>query len=173
MYIKHIFINPAPLFPTDAQDYIFIILLNTILPSSARFENNSGKRRKKVTIVDAQESFVLRVQTINDYRRQIDIVIDKYYSAGLTVQPFLIVEGISDVDIKGFYIFFNNNLLKCNSFIESIDICFKMFQVIALKYPNACQQAWQFIQKYIYDINTNFDLKSPNITSLIHFLRNN
>lgn len=103
----------------DAQDYLYIILLNAVIPSPARFKNVSGKRNKKLTIADAQESLVLRLATINDYKRQIDGVINKYYSIGLTVQPFIIVEGFSEVDIKGYYIYFDNTLLKLNSFIES------------------------------------------------------
>ncbi|XP_065366893.1 uncharacterized protein LOC135959764 [Calliphora vicina] len=157
----------------DTQDYIYTILLNAVLPSPARFECGSGKRNKKVTIVDSQESFVLRLPTINDYKRQIDAAVEKYYCAGLTIQPFIIVEGLSDIDIKGFYIFFNNNLLKLNSFIECLDTCFKIFQTLSLKYPEACQLPWIFIQKFFYEINLVYDLKSVNITSLFNFCGSN
>lgn len=149
------------------------MLLNAVLPSPARFKNQKGQRNKKVTIVDSQESLVLRLTCMNDYQRQINDVTSKYYSAGLTIQPFIIVEGLTDVDIKGFYVFFNNNLLKLNSFIECLDTCFKIFHTLSLKYPEACEQPWLFIQQFFYDINTKFDFKSANITSLIHFLNNN
>ncbi|XP_065359760.1 uncharacterized protein LOC135953710 [Calliphora vicina] len=158
---------------TDSEDYIYTLLLNAVLPSPARFKNEMGKRNKRVTIVDSQESFVLRLTCINDYERQINTVINKYYSAGLTIQPFIIVEGLTDADIKGFYVYFNSNLLKLNSFIECLDICFKIFHTLSLKYPEACEQPWQFIQKFFYDIYTQFDLKSVNITSLISFLNTN
>lgn len=129
--------------------------------------------KKKVTIADSQDSFVLRLTTINDYKLQIDAVITKYYNAGLTIQPFLIVEGLSETDIKGFYIYFNQNLLKFNSFIECLDTCFKIFQTLSLKYPDASQLPWMFIQKFFYEINTVYDLKSANVASLINFCTNN
>ncbi|XP_067615182.1 uncharacterized protein [Eurosta solidaginis] len=132
----------------DIQDYLFTILLNSVLPSSSRFKSESGKKTKKVTIVDSQESLVLRLTTLNDYQRQVNAVINKYYSAGLTIQPFLIVEGLSDTNISGFFVYFDNNLLKFNSFIESLDSCFKIFHVMNLKYPQACQEPWLFFQKF-------------------------
>ncbi|XP_037815764.1 uncharacterized protein LOC119606390 isoform X3 [Lucilia sericata] len=155
----------------DYQDFIITILLNSIFQSSARFKNNDGKKTKKVTISDSEESFVLQLPTLNDYKRRVEDIINKYYSAGLTVQPFLIVEG-NGTDIKGFYIYFDKNLLKFDSFIQSLDVCFKIFQVLSLKYPIACEQSWLFIQKYFFEINTKFDSYSSNIFSVINYLNN-
>lgn len=157
----------------DSEDFIYTLLLNAVLPSPARFKNEFGKRNKRVTTVDSQESLVLRLTCINVYERQINTVVNKYYSAGLTIQPFIIVDGLTEADIKGFYVYFNSNLLKFNSFIKCLDICFKIFHTLSLKYPEACEQPWQFIQIFFYDINTPFDLKSVNITSLINFLNTN
>lgn len=121
--------------------------------------------------MDSQESFVLHLTTLNDYQRKIDEIINKYYSAGLTVQPFIILEG-NEAEVKGFYVYFDKNLLKLESFIHSLDICFKIFHVLSLKYPIACEQAWLFIQKYFFQIDTKFDCKSSNVTSVINYLNN-
>lgn len=123
--------------------------------------------------MDAEESFALRLTSINNYQQQIDEILTKYYSAKLTVQPFLLVEGLSDVDIKGFYVYFDKTLYKFDSYIESLDLCFKIFQVSNLKYPDACQLPWLFIQNFFFGINTSFDIKSANITCLLNFLSNN
>uniref|UniRef100_A0A1I8M104 Uncharacterized protein n=1 Tax=Musca domestica TaxID=7370 RepID=A0A1I8M104_MUSDO len=66
-HCKQLFGNVLTASSIDAQDYIYAILLNSVLPSPARFKCGNGKLRKKVTIVDSQESFVLRLPTINDY----------------------------------------------------------------------------------------------------------
>lgn len=76
------------LFLLDSQDYLITILLNSIFPSSARFKNKDGKKTKKATIADSQESLVLILTTLNDYQRKIEEIVNKYYSSGLTVQPF-------------------------------------------------------------------------------------
>jgi len=117
------------------------------------------------------ESFALHILCINDYERKIDSVVNKFYSAGLTVQPFLIVVGVSESDLRDFYIYIDGNLLKFKSFIESLDTCFKIFQVLSLKYPVACQHPWLLIQKYFFQIDTLFDTKSSNIISVLQYLQ--
>lgn len=158
---------------TDTQDYIACTLLNAVLPPTTRFKSTSGKQNKKLTILDAQESFALRILSINDYQRKIDELVNKYYSQGLTIQPLLIVEGASDEQLTGFYVYFDTCLYKFNTFLESFDICFKMFHVLSLNYPKACEPLWVFIQQYFFEINSAMDCKSSNLTSLLNFLKNN
>ncbi|XP_036341030.1 uncharacterized protein LOC118750417 [Rhagoletis pomonella] len=157
---------------TDAQDFILASLLNGVLPCSARFPNNSGKCSKKATIADAQESFAVRLLCINDYENKISELVAKYYSCGLTIQPFLLVEGHSDEELKGFYIYFDKTLFKFPSFIEGLDTCFKIFPALNLYYPQASALTWNFIQQYFYNIHTAFDLKSPNLVSLMNYMNN-
>lgn len=145
--------------------------MSSLFPSSARFKNSEGKKTKKVTIADSQESFVLNLPTLNDYHRKVEEIINSYYSSGLTLQPFIILEG-NESDVNGFYVYFDNNLLKFDSFIQSLDICFKIFHFLSLKYPIACEQSWLFIQKYFFNIDTKFDSKSSNVTSVIDYLNN-
>jgi len=141
------------------------------MPCNARFTSESGKKTRKATISDSQESMVLRLTTLNDYERKINEITNKYYSEGRTIQPFIIVEGMDDRIIKGFYVYFDKKLVKFNTFIESLDACFKVFQVLALEYPQACKQAWLFLQTYFYNIITPFDFKSSPVSSFIHFLK--
>jgi len=54
------------------------------------------------------------------------------------LQTFIMVEGLPPDEIRGFYISCNKVLLKCGSFIECLDVCFKIFQVLGLQYPLAC-----------------------------------
>ncbi|XP_070851358.1 histone-lysine N-methyltransferase SETMAR-like [Drosophila suzukii] len=44
-----------------------------------------------------------------------EAVINKYYNAGQSLQPFIIVEGLSPDEIRGLYISFNKVLLKYSS----------------------------------------------------------
>ncbi|XP_037822341.1 uncharacterized protein LOC119610973 isoform X1 [Lucilia sericata] len=169
---KQLLASITPTTSTDTQDFIYTILLNAVLPSGARFKNQNGKCVKRVTIADSKESLVLRLTSINDYKQQIDAVISKYYSADLTIQPFIIVEGISDTHINSFYVYFNNNLLKFNTFIKCLDTCFKIFHILSLRYPKACLEPWLFIQTYFYNIERQFDVKTVNLTSLMSFLNN-
>ena len=64
------------------------------------------------TLENAQkkESLVLRLTTLNDYQRQIEAMVNKYYVTGQNLQPFIIVEGLAPDNITGFYIYFNSNI---------------------------------------------------------------
>jgi len=126
---------------------------------------------QKVAISDSQESMVLRLTTLNDYERKINEITNKYYSEGRTIQPFITVEGMDDRIIKAFYVSFDRKLVKPKTFIETLDACFKVFQVLALEYPQACKHAWLFLQTYFYNIITPFDFKSFPVFSFIHFLK--
>ncbi|XP_036335974.1 uncharacterized protein LOC118746249 isoform X2 [Rhagoletis pomonella] len=168
---KQLFSLAKSLTNKDSQDYLLSILLTSVLQTSSRFTNNLGKRSKKITIIDAQESFILRIESINDYQRKIDEIVCKYYSCHLTIQPFLIVVG-SVNDLNSFFIYFDSTLYKFSTFLESLDVCFKIFQVFSLSYPEGCELVWIFIQKYFFDITTKFDCKSSNVVSLINFLQN-
>ncbi|XP_065720810.1 uncharacterized protein [Drosophila suzukii] len=96
----------------DAQDFIIATLLNAVLPSSARFKNEDGKFTRKATILDAQESFVLRLVTINDLDIQLDRVINMYYSSGLKLHPIIIVVGPFDCEINELFLYFDGNLIS-------------------------------------------------------------
>ncbi|XP_067635581.1 uncharacterized protein [Eurosta solidaginis] len=117
---KQLFSLAKSLTNTDSQDYLLSILLTSVLQTSSRFTNNSGKRSKKITIIDAQESFVLHIESINDYQLKIYEIVRKYYSCHLTIQPFLIVVG-SVNDLKSFFIYFDSTLYKFSTFLESLD----------------------------------------------------
>ncbi|XP_070071409.1 uncharacterized protein [Drosophila takahashii] len=169
---KELFKRGESSFDPNIQDYIYTTLLTTLLPPSARFVNESGKQFKKTTIMDSQECFIIRADTHSDIDIKIAKIISKFYSVGMTVQPFLVVVGLADDCIKSFFVYFEKMLYKLDSFLDSLDICFQIFQVLNLKYPSACQQPWLFIQKYFYEISTEYDLKSPRIAHLLNELKN-
>ncbi|XP_055906775.1 uncharacterized protein LOC129942008 [Eupeodes corollae] len=156
----------------DSEDFILAILLNSVLPASSRFKDRNGSNKRKVSIADAQESFALRIPSIQSYQENISELVNKYYNIGLTIQPFILCVGQDDYNIHEYYVYLDKTLFKFDSFIEALDLCFKTFQVLSLKYPLACQSCWLFIQKYFFNIESKFDFKSSNITSLLNFFKN-
>lgn len=155
----------------DCEDYIYAVLLNSLLLPFAWFKNSDGNSRKKATIQDANESFCLIIPTISEYKVKVEELVGKYFENKSTIQPFIVAVGINPESINEFYVYFDKTLYKFDNFLESLDICFKIFQVFNLKYPQACELPWNFIQQYFYEINTCFDKKNPNLTSLINFMQ--
>lgn len=56
---------------------------------------------------------------------------------------------------------------KCTSLVASIDLCFKIIHVYNLQFSKDCGQVWEFIQKYLYGIKTDFDENFSQVTNFI------
>ncbi|XP_030374107.1 uncharacterized protein LOC115634059 [Scaptodrosophila lebanonensis] len=155
----------------DSSDYIITALLPSVLPSNSWHSSKSKTSRTRVTLLDSQESLVLRLDTIGDYERKVNNLICKNYGNSNTLQPFIIVEGVNSNDIKSFFVYFDKTIYKLDSFIDCLDVCFKLFNTLNLHYPIASKFPWLFIQKYFYEIDTPYDVKSANLTALLSFMR--
>jgi len=127
MVLKYFYVSKSRF--SDTKDYLYTILLNAVLPTTCRFSDHMGKKIRKETISDCQESMVLKLTNLNNYQTKINTMISKYYNAGMKLKPLLIVEGLEDSDIKSFYVYFEKRLVKFSSFLESFDMCFKLFQM--------------------------------------------
>ncbi|XP_058974399.1 uncharacterized protein LOC101890023 isoform X2 [Musca domestica] len=154
----------------DSVNYMVIKLLNSVIKPTARFKSQDGNVLKKFTISDAQESLTLHVTNLSDYEVKINGLKEKYYASSNTLQPIIIVVGASMLNINQFFIYFDSVLYSLNSYIECVDVTFKIFNVLNLSYPKASEGVWYFIQKFFYNITTPFDKSSPSIISLINYL---
>jgi hypothetical protein len=121
--------------------------------------------------VDAQKSFLLHTHTVNDLYNQIQKEIDNCYSLKQTLQPIVCIVGTEYISIKEFYVYYFNTYYKFTNIVKAIDTCFKIIYVFNLKYPLKCGLVWTFIQKYIYKIDLNTDIKNASLTSLISDMR--
>ncbi|KAM7350821.1 uncharacterized protein ACRADG_009264 isoform 2-T2 [Cochliomyia hominivorax] len=167
---KEILINSWNISDKYSLDYIYTILLNAIIIPTARFSDESGKNSKKVSIPDANDSFVIHLLTIDNYEIILGQQKEKYYNKNLTIQPFLIVVGQSIYTLEEFYVYFNNILFKFDSFLKSLDVCFKIMNTLSLEYPKACQGPWLFIEEYFYEIKGKI-VKPTNVYSLLNYLK--
>jgi hypothetical protein len=64
-----------------------------------------------------------------------------------------------DVQNKSYYIRFYDVSYKVPTILKSIDITFKIFQVLNLSYPMESNNVWLFIQKQLFKITTPYDLR--------------
>lgn len=147
------------------------ILLNAIITPTARFSDSSGSSKRRATIKDGEEGFTIFLTSINNYKLKITQLTEKYYYSRQTIQPFILVVGESQHNIENFFVYVNGNLYKLNSYIEAVDLCFKIFFVFKTCYPEVCKGPWTFIQKFFYEIILNTDSKQTAIANLINVLK--
>lgn len=156
LYFKNILEN---FLISDSVDFNLFTLINAVILPTARFRDNTGNAKRKATIKDAEESFTIYLTSINNYEITLNKLVEKYYAAKLTIQPFIIVVGESKYKVESFYVYFNRTLYKTNSYIEAVDLCFKIFFVFKIEYPEVSKGCWTFIQKYFFELTLPMDSK--------------
>lgn len=149
------------------------MLLNAILKPTARFvaEKEGKSVVHKTTVTDATNSSIIHLRTINDLELARENKLKTSILNKNTIQPYIFVVGSEITTLKEFYVSFGNNILKFNSFLSALDICFKVFQIFQLKYPKESALSWLFIQNHIFEISTIFDEKSPTLALFIQDLK--
>lgn len=88
-------------------------------------------------------------------------------SLNLTVQPLIVVVGETLREAAASYVSVDDVLYKIDSVIKAIDVCFKIFHVLHVKYPPECSLVWLLLQKGIYRMSTKWDKKSTKVYTLL------
>ncbi|XP_067620466.1 uncharacterized protein [Eurosta solidaginis] len=149
----------------QGSDQLIALLLHAVLrPNIKRKSDNKTVFRS--TIKDSQLSFLLRVNTVNDVGNKLDNLKTSLYARGETLQPLIIAIG-SDLSDCKFYVYYDDIKYELPSFLSALDICFKTFHVLHLKYPQDSIEFWTFVQRYFYSIELTEDKPSPNVLCLL------
>ncbi|KAF5298895.1 hypothetical protein FQR65_LT09547 [Abscondita terminalis] len=154
----------------NSRDYFNVKLLHCILKPCKIIntaKNKGTKNNWKPSIVDSQYSQFQFLTTVNDLQRKIEERRNKYKSVNLQVQPFIIVIGEDEEHLSQFYVWYENIIHKFETFLKSLDYCFKIFHCFNFVYPPESELVWTFIQKYFYNINLDIDNNSPVLSNFI------
>lgn len=54
---------------------------------------------------------------------------------------------------------------------KAVDICFKSFHTFNAKYPAECEKVWYFLQRGVYEFETEFDCKSPIVLTILNSVK--
>lgn len=92
----------------------------------------------------------------------------RYTTWKITVQPCLVLvgEGRDSIDQIYIDIGINEYRWKFQSVSRALDVLFQLFIIFNLEYPRDCEHIWVLIQHSVYDINTVWDKKLPNVLSI-------
>lgn len=88
-----------------------------------------------------------------------------------TVQPYILIEGPTLMNIQTIYVVVDKIRFQVNSILKAIDLTFKLFHVCNACYPKQSEYLWLLIQKVIYQISTSQDKVIPYILDLIELLK--
>lgn len=88
----------------------------------------------------------------------------------LNFQPIIIILGEDEPEnCSAVYVWFDNIFQKFDTVLEALDFNFKLTHIYNIKYSEDCIQIYMFVQKYFYNITTNYDanIATPTTDSFI------
>jgi hypothetical protein len=69
-------------------------------------------------------------------------------------QPFVLCVGdLSKLMIVDVYVMVERKLQKATSITSAVDLCFKLFHVLKLAFPEECYPTWCFFDHCVFQIN--------------------
>lgn len=149
----------------DSRNYIILSSLHAVFPPT-KIQLSNGSAWKP-GIFDSSYSFTLFLKCINDFEPRLKELKARSVSKGLRLQPLIVVVGEEITNLQDFYVIFNDINYKLPSYLDAVDVCFKLIQVFNFKYPVESNLVWQLIQKFFYNINTAYDIINPKLTTIL------
>lgn len=129
-------------------------VLCAILKTGAIIKNKNSVVWKP-TIIDAMDSICMEINSVTEMNEIISKKRVKYSNFSLKLQP--IIFKLNNQENYAFQVIYDNIIYSFNNFIVAFDTCFKIFITLNLDFPVESKKVFYFIQKYFYDIKTNFD----------------
>lgn len=149
-----------------------MLLLPYLYPRNyiIRKKQNNKKTLWKPSKLETQESFVVHLKVTSDVQTHLERRKNKYAYLKETSQPLVIIVG-SDFKRYECLISLNDLLYSVDNLYKAIDVTYKIFHVLHLKYPAECEHLWMFIQKFIYEMNTPWDTQHVGVEEMISNLQ--
>ncbi|XP_050326764.1 uncharacterized protein LOC126757149 isoform X1 [Bactrocera neohumeralis] len=151
----------------DEKDFIYAVGLTALLPCTSRFKDHYGKLSIRANLTDSIDAFVMRLNTLESYESRLDLYNRKYGPVNRTTHPFLVVIMPNECTISKIYVALENHFYCMQSFLQALDLCFKIYHTCNLKYPTMCENVWTFIQRYFYDMTVPWEARNANLVSLM------
>ncbi|CAH0382054.1 unnamed protein product [Bemisia tabaci] len=121
--------------------------------------------KRTYTQAESLDTLIFTVKTPDGLKAALLKRNETRAKAKTPIQPSLIFVGSLPTNFDS-YCEVHESLYSASSIIDAIDICFKSFFALNLKYPSACARVWHFIQRYVYNITVRHEKADPNVDLL-------
>nr|XP_018907206.1 PREDICTED: uncharacterized protein LOC109037152 [Bemisia tabaci] len=160
-YKKHLEADVPELLMSDPQSdtakSLFCLLALPSLCATIKFQSMKFSRK------DVKDSFVLYVPVKSQLMKLLRKRSEENRRNG-TIFPIPVFVG--DVNNPDCYVEFNDNLYSVDSPIQAVDVAFKIFYALNLKYPPACEIIWTLFQHYIFKFSMSTIRLNPQLEAL-------
>ncbi|XP_043461096.1 uncharacterized protein LOC122497809 isoform X6 [Leptopilina heterotoma] len=142
---------------SEQQDIIIFYLLHYITT------NVQCKRKKKTKIYidietlrkltsdEKRQSYLLHVQNKDELHSSVEKLKDYLQQKELPFEPIVAIVGPL-LNIESFHVIVDDIVYTTKSFLEAVDLNFKVFYVFDRDYPPYVDDLWKFLQNVLYEI---------------------
>lgn len=147
------------------------MLIHLLLPRSRITKKslvhkaNEKIKRRVYSIKDSQDSFMSVIATETEYKK----MYDSKLLAESSIAPFISLIGSLE-EPQSFTVNFENITYKFSNFSKAMDVCFKVYNLFDIAYPEACGANWDFINRQLYGLHDGKNAK-PGIDSLLNEIK--
>lgn len=139
---------------SDERNILIFTHLHALLHTkkSIKIKQEQGKSYKlwKPSIMDSVNSTILNAVSVSDLQtKYITEFCKKYDELELKHQPVI---GVVN---NTYFIIFDNLMYPATSFLFAVDVIFKLFFVLNLKYPVESTNVWKFLESFFF-LNRRF-----------------
>ncbi|XP_055591823.1 uncharacterized protein LOC129743727 isoform X2 [Uranotaenia lowii] len=155
--------------PEDVLDCETVTLLSHLWPSSIL--KLSNKDIWKPTIKESCEGVIIRLETLADYQTKFSSIQEQRAKRGLPDTPVILAVGETPKSTHTFFVSYDF-LYQTDTFLEALDIVFKIHKSYDLKFPIQAQGTWNFISCFFYDFELGLDRNKEHILYWCKMLQN-
>ncbi|XP_022168165.1 uncharacterized protein LOC111032216 isoform X4 [Myzus persicae] len=136
--------------------------------------SSSTRTTHKPSKLEQEAAFIVNIINVNELKSLNSAKIERAFSLGLTVQPYVVIVGSSTTPEIAYYAVIEDTYFKLETVIKAFDVCFKSFHTLNLEYPVEAKQVWTFFQIYFYGIQaaSKSDQQFVSVKSLLKDINN-
>lgn len=87
----------------------------------------------------------------------------------MTNQPLVVFVG-PITNVVSYLVIVENTRYAMPTALKAVDLCFKSFFALNLKYPTECRHVWTFLQTYVYSIQGQGEQSFVSVNRFISLL---
>lgn len=118
--------------------------------------------KKRYTVAQSKDAFIKHHRTVAAYSERVADLIEKK----LTMAPMVHIIGDGEqFEPSEIIVNYDGIRYEYFSLAKAIDICVRIYFVLNISYPPACELVWTFIEKYFYGDQLKEATKKPRASS--------
>jgi hypothetical protein len=135
------------------------------------FKNQENRKaRYSFTVEDCQTAFFILCPSVPSIDDMFNKKIESFYQMGMTIQPFIFSIGDSIENCQQFVVALDHLRYPFQSYFDALFFLIRVYFVFNLSFPKYCSQVFEFLQKFLFHINTDYDANYPEVKNAMKII---